>query len=81
MIDDLEQKVAKLVRERGHVVALDRICHLIGFLDRVRRDAGKVLRTVPRTAVNRIAQIAQDLAQGFYREGRWRGSERHRWLR
>ena len=44
---DLELQVAKLVGERVHVVALDRVGDLIGFLDRVGRDRREALLRDP----------------------------------
>ena len=44
---DLELKIAKLVGERVHVVAGDRVGDLIGFLDRVGRDRREGLHACP----------------------------------
>ena len=46
----LEQQVAELVAERRHVLAGDRVGHLVGFLDGVWRDRREILLEVPRTA-------------------------------
>ena len=56
MKHDLEQQVAKLVLEIGHVGARDRVGDFIGFLDRVWRDAREILREVPFAARCRIAE-------------------------
>ena len=50
MEDDLEQKVADLVLERGHVGFADRLGDLVGLLDGVGGDRGKILLAVPRTS-------------------------------
>lgn len=42
--NDLQLEVAKLVGERRHVVARDRVGDLVGFLDRVRGDRGPMFR-------------------------------------
>ena len=47
MEDDLELKIAKLIGERVHVVARDRVGDLIGFLDRVGRDGREGLDRDP----------------------------------
>ena len=60
MEDDLQQEIAEFVLERGEVAAVDRIGHFIGFLDRVRRDAGEILFEVPRAAAFAVAQAGHD---------------------
>jgi len=57
VIDDLEQQIAKLVSQRGEVVARDRVRDLVGFLDGVWRDRAEVLLDIPRTAADRRAQF------------------------
>ena len=53
MEHDLEQQVAELVLERGHVVALDRVGDLVGFLDGVRDDGAEALLEIPGAAALR----------------------------
>ncbi len=60
MIDDLQQQVAELFLERRHVVALDGVGDLVGFLDRVRRDGPEGLVDVPGAAVLAVAQPGHD---------------------
>ena len=50
VIDHLEEEVAELVAELGHVAARDGLGHLVGLLDGVGRDAVEVLLDVPGTA-------------------------------
>jgi len=61
--DDLEQQIAKLVLQLGQVAAADRVVHLIGFLDRIRRDRREGLHAVPFAACRRIAQPRHDRQQ------------------
>ena len=56
MEHDLEQQVAEFVAQPRRLAALDRVGDLVGLLDRVRRDAGEILREVPRAAALRVAQ-------------------------
>ena len=60
---DLEQKVAELVLELVHVFLLDRIRHLVSFLDGVGGYGLEALFAVPRAAVHRIAQPDHDVEQ------------------
>ena len=60
MIDRLQQQVAKLVAQVRHVVARNRVRDLIGFLDRIGRDAGEVLLDIPRASAGGIAQTGHD---------------------
>ena len=77
MEDDLELQIAKLVGERVHVVARDRVGDLIGFLDRIGRDGLEGLDAVPFAAAHRIAQPAHDLDQPLKRhEGPLRSLQR-----
>ena len=62
---DLEGKIAKLVSERTHVVARDRVGDFIGFLDRVRRDARETLRAIPFAAMLWVAQALHNQDQSF----------------
>ena len=62
MVNDLEQQVAELVAEIGHVVAIDRVRDLVGFLDRVRGHRAERLDPIPRASVRR-AQPGDDLDQ------------------
>ena len=50
MKDDLQEEVAEFVLQVHQVVAGDRIGNLIGFLDRIRCNGGKVLFDIPRAA-------------------------------
>ena len=50
VIDNLQQQVAELVAQIVHIAARDGVGDLIGLLDRVGRDAGKVLLDVPRAS-------------------------------
>ena len=61
MKNHLQQQVAELVAEPVDIVALDRVRHLVRFLDRVRRDRRKILRDVPLAPGPRIAQRAHDI--------------------
>ena len=63
VVDDLQQQVAELLLERRHVVALDRVGDLVGFLDGVRRDGPEGLVDVPRAAVLPVAQPRHDRQQ------------------
>ena len=56
----LQQQVAQLVPEVGHVAAIDRIGDLVGFLDGVRSDGREVLLQIPRAAAVRVAQPGHD---------------------
>jgi hypothetical protein len=61
----LQQQVAQLVAEIVEVATVDRIGHLVGFLDGVRRDGREVLLQVPRAAALRVAQARHDRQQAF----------------
>jgi hypothetical protein len=63
VVDDLELEVAKLVLERLHVAALDRVGNLIGFLDRIWRDRREILLAIPRAAMVGIAQPPHDIGE------------------
>ena len=60
VIDDLQQKIAKLLGKRRHVPSLDGVGDLIGFLDRIGSDGLEILLEVPRTAAAGPAQLAHD---------------------
>ena len=64
---DLEQQVAELVAQPREVALLDRIRHLVGFLERVRRDGAEILLQVPRAAARGVAQAGHDLEQAINR--------------
>ena len=53
VVDDLEEEVAELVAERGHVAAGDGVGDLVGLLDGVGRDRGEILLDVPGAAAPR----------------------------
>ena len=61
--DDLEQQVAELVAERRPVPLTDRLGHLVGFLDGVRRNRLEALFEVPRAAAGRVAQLRHHVEQ------------------
>ena len=65
VVDDLQQQIAQFIAQAFHVADLDRIRDLVSFLDRVRGDAAKILRKVPRAAAVRVAQRRHD-AQEFF---------------
>ena len=44
----LQQEVAEFVTQIGQIAPRDRVGDLIGFLDRVRRDAREILFEIPR---------------------------------
>ena len=67
VIDHLEQEVPQLVPEVVEIAPRDRIGDLVGFLDRVRRDAREVLLEVPRTAAIGIAQPRHHFKQALER--------------
>ena len=56
----LQQQVAQLVAQVFKVAALNGVNNLIGFLNRVGSDGGKILLQVPRTAGARRAQGRHD---------------------
>ena len=60
MVDDLKQQVAQFLLERRHVIALDGVGDLVGFLDRVRRDRLEGLVDVPGAAVLPVPQPGHD---------------------
>jgi hypothetical protein len=65
----LEQQIAEFVAQRRHVTGHAGLRHLIGFLDRVRRDRGEILLDVPWAALLRIAQPRHDRDQPIHRRG------------
>ena len=58
---DLEQQVAELVLEVVKIAARDGVGHLVGFLERIRRDRPEVLFEVPGAAGAGCAQRGHDL--------------------
>ena len=79
--DDLEQQVAEFVAERRPVVLTDRLGHLVGFLDGVRRNRLEALFEVPRAAAGRIAQPRHHVEQLIDAGGQRAGvSSSSRWL-
>ena len=58
----LEQEVAELLAERRVIVAVDRLEHLVGFLEHERLQRVDRLLAIPRAAVRR-AQRGHDLDQ------------------
>ncbi|MDT4788914.1 hypothetical protein FQZ97_213020 [compost metagenome] len=63
VIHHLEQQVAKFTGQMVEVATLDGVGHLVGFLDRVRNDAGVVLLQVPGAAILRVAQPGHQVQQ------------------
>ena len=61
--DDLEEQVAEFVAERRPVVLTDRLGHLVGFLNGVRRNRLEALFEVPRATAGRIAQPRHHVEQ------------------
>ena len=66
MVDDLEQEIAEFILEGGHVVTLDGIGDLVGFLDRERCDALEALLEVPRAARSRRPKSSHDFDETGY---------------
>ena len=63
VIDDLEQQIAQLIGERDEVAPGDGVGHLVGFLDRIGRDAGEILFEVPGAAGGGVAKLRHDVQQ------------------
>ena len=59
----LEQKVAQLVLEIVQVTARDGVSHLVGFLQRIGRNALEILLQIPRATAAGRAQRRHDLDQ------------------
>ncbi len=57
----LKQQIAQLAFEFIPGLTLNRIGHLIGLLNGVRRDGGEILLDIPRAAMVRIPQTAHNL--------------------
>lgn len=74
MEHDLQEQVAELLAEIVHVVALDRVGDLVGFLDRVGLDRLEGLDHVPGAAGFRLAQGLHDLDQALDVAARLHGS-------
>jgi hypothetical protein len=72
VIDDLQQQIAQLLLERPHVLALDRVRHLVGFLDGVGSNRPEGLLEVPGTAAAGCPQRrhdGQEIGYGLVRLG------------
>ncbi len=67
--DNLEQQVAQFVLQVIHIVALDRIGHLVCLLDGIRRNRAERLLQVPRAAALGVAQAVHDFEQAVDRSG------------
>ena len=63
--DHLQQQIAEFVLKVRHVAALDRVGDFIGLLDRIGSDRRKILRAIPFTPGNRIAQSRHDRDEPF----------------
>ena len=72
VVDDLQQEIAQFFLERAEVVAFDGVGHLVGFLDRVRRDGPEGLVDVPRAAMLAVAQPRHDGEKAGHRLARQR---------
>ena len=53
MENDLEQQISQLLLQKGGILVVDRLDHLVGFLDQLRADAVVILLTIPRASVFR----------------------------
>ena len=60
MKHDLKQEVAEFVPEIVHVVTIDRVCHLIGLFDRIRRNTCERLLNVPGAATLGLPEPTHD---------------------
>ena len=58
---DLEQQIAEFTSKIGPVLAFDGVRHLVGLLDRVRRDRREVLLEVPGAARLPVPETLHDL--------------------
>ena len=67
VVDDLQQQIAQLFLQRRQIVAFDGVGHLVGFLDRVRRDGAEGLVDVPGAAMLAVAQPRHDGEQAGHR--------------
>ena len=63
VIDHLEQQIAEFIGQRQKIPPRDGIRNLIGFLDRVGGDGGKILHPIPRAADGRVPQGRHDVQQ------------------
>src|SRR6185312_3152992 len=70
MEDDLEEKVAEFLSEMSEVAFGDGVGHLVGFLERIRRNRLKTLLKVPRTPAAGRTQGRHDLDQSGNVAGR-----------
>lgn len=69
MEHNLQQQIAQLVLQVDQITAVDRVGYFVGFLDGVRRDAGKILLQVPGAAALRVAQPRHDAQQAVQFSG------------
>src|SRR5215472_18843770 len=60
MKDDLKKQIAEFVFQSRRIASSDRVSDLIGFLNRVRRNRGKILPAIPWAAMLRVAQPRHD---------------------
>ena len=65
----LHQHIAKLFLHQHRVIGIDGLQRLTGLLQKILPDGGMGLHLVPRAAVLRVPQDAQDLQQLFCRVG------------
>ena len=63
----LEQQIPQLSTQVVEVFSRNRVQHFISFFEGIRSNSGECLLFVPRTAVLRVPQDAQDLQQLFCR--------------
>ena len=56
MKHDLQQEITQLAFQIRHVTARNRIGHLVGFFDRVRRNACEVLFEIPGASSVRVPE-------------------------
>ena len=60
---DLEQQVAQFATQVSHVIARYGVGDFVGFLDRVGRDGGEILRAIPFASRNGVAEAGHDAEQ------------------
>ena len=60
VVDHLQEQIAQFLLERRHIVTLDGVGDLVGFLDRVWRNRPEGLVDVPRAAMLTVAQPRHD---------------------
>ena len=66
VIDHLQQQIPEFFAQLAHVAVVDRFGHLIGFLDRVGGNGGKVLLQIPGAAGHGRPQSGHDFDQAGY---------------